>query len=126
MAEKTEIKVTVAGESLELILPGQGWTFEEAKLAKAVSEGMAPVEIEQALQLADPDAWIAVLRVSYMRANKDFPAGRISGEDVLELADAVTDAIRKAVKELPPTNRNGSESSEPSASTEPAPTASPS
>jgi hypothetical protein len=121
--DTTAVFVTIAEERLQLILPGEGWTFEEAKLAKNVSEGMAPVAIEEGLQLADPDAWLAVLRVSYLRAGKDFPAGAIQNEDILQLMQSVLSAVRKAVKGRPPTSPNENGSPEPEAKPEHEPAA---
>lgn len=114
--DKTEIYVTIAGERLQLILPGDGWTSDEAKLAKTVSEGMAPVTIEENLMLMDPDAWTAVLRVSYLRAGIEFPAQQVAKADMLDLMKAVADAVKEASKDLPPTKVSGNGDSEPAAS----------
>ena len=104
--EKPAIYVTVAGEKLELIPPGRGWTFAEAKLAKEVSEGMSVGEIEQGLFAGDPDAWLAILHVSYVRAGKDLPAAAVDATDMKALWEAVTDAMEEAAK-LPPTSEDG-------------------
>lgn len=119
--ERVEISVTVLGEKLQLILPGDGWTFDEAKVAKNVSEGMSPKQIEAGLLEGDPDAWLAVLRVSYIRANKEFPSRQIQGEDVIALFNRLLEVSEEAIRSRPPTNRNGSEAEEPSGSETPAP-----
>lgn len=119
--ERVEISVTVLGEKLQLILPGDGWTFDEAKVAKNVSEGMSPKQIEAGLLEGDPDAWLAVLRVSYIRANKEFPSRQIQGEDVIALFNRLLELSEEAIRSRPPTNQNGSEAEEPSGSETPAP-----
>lgn len=119
--ERVEISVTVLGEKLQLILPGDGWTFDEAKVAKNVSEGMSPKQIEAGLLEGDPDAWLAVLRVSYIRANKEFPSRQIQGEDVIALFNRLLEVSEEAIRSRPPTNRNGSEAEEPSGSETPDP-----
>lgn len=117
--ERVRVRVTLLGEEIELVLPGDGWSFDEAKVAKQVSEGMAPAVIEGNLLVGDPDAWMAVLRVSYMRADREFPAQRLAGEGVLELMKALSDATREAMKQRPPTNPSGSESPDSADTSEP-------
>lgn len=111
--ERVKIIVTVLGEELQLILPGDGWTYDECKVAKQVSEGMSPSKIEGGLLEGDPDAWLAVLRVSYIRANKEWPGARIGGEDVIALFNRLLELSEEALRSRPPTNRttNGSDAS---------------
>lgn len=104
--EVAKIIVPIAGEDLELILPAHGWTFDEAKLAKEVS-GMTPGEIEVQLMYVDPDAWMAVLRVSYHRAEKDFPAVAIGETDIIELGQVVSELVNKERTQRPPTKASG-------------------
>lgn len=111
--EKPQIFVTIAGERIEVIPPGRGWTFAEAKLAKDVSEGMAVGVIEAELFRGDPDAWMAVLHVSYMRAEKEFPAAEIDKTDITALWEAVTNSMEEAAEKLPPTSENGNDSPAP-------------
>ena len=101
-----EIWATVGSDKVRIVMPST-WTFEEGKLAKNVSEGMTPVAIEGSLLEGDPDAWLAVLRVSYLRADKEFPR-RIAGQEIFDLVKQVTTAIRKASAAVPPTKVNGS------------------
>jgi hypothetical protein len=110
---EAEIYVTIADDRIKLVLPGDGWTSDEAKLAKTVSEGMAPVTIEENLMLMDPDAWLAVLRVSYVRAEKEFPAAAVAGTNMVDLMKSVADAIREAMKDRPPTSRQANGTSAP-------------
>lgn len=119
--DRVEIIVTVLDEKLRLILPGDGWTFDEAKIAKGVSEGMSPKQIEAGLLEGDPDAWMAVLRVSYIRANKEWPAARIQGEDVIGLFNRLLEVSEEALRQRPPTSRNGSSSGDESESETPVP-----
>lgn len=111
MNERAEIYVTIADERLKLVLPGDGWTYPEAKIAKEVSEGMMPTEIEERLLGGDPDAWLAVLRISYMRADKDFPTRLLAEVNILELVQEVTEAATEILKRRPPTkaSANGSD-----------------
>ena len=118
MADTAEIYVTIANEKLRLVLPGDGWTSDEAKLAKTVSEGMAPVTIEENLMLMDPDAWTAVLRVSYLRANKEFPTAAVADTNLIELMKSVVDAIKEAKKNSPPTSASANGSDVPAESGE--------
>jgi hypothetical protein len=110
--ERADVHVTVLGERVRLILPGDGWTFEEAKVAKNVSEGMSPAQIEGSILEGDPDAWLAVLRVSYLRAEKDFPSQMIGGQDVMQLMRSLSDEVREAMKRRPPTSASGNGSSD--------------
>lgn len=119
--DRVEIIVTVLDEKLRLILPGDGWTFDEAKVAKNVSEGMSPKQIEAGLMEGDPDAWMAVLRVSYIRANKEWPAARIQGEDVIGLFNRLLEVSEESLRQRPPTSRNGSSSAAESESETPVP-----
>ena len=106
--DRPRIWADILGEKIEVILPGQGWTFDEAKHAKSVSEGMTPVQIENVLLEGDPDAWLAVLRISYLRADKEFPR-KLGGEDVLDLVEQVTKSVREASKSIPPTKASTSD-----------------
>lgn len=122
--EKTEVHVKILGDEIRLILPGDGWTYEEAKLAKNVSEGMSPGQIEFSLREGDPDAWLAVLRISYKRAGKDFPSARILGEVAVgedSIFEQLNEQIEEAMNARPPTKptENGSAAHVESASTEP-------
>lgn len=102
-------------EKLKIILPGDGWTFEEARIAKGISDGMAPAEIEGAMWAGDPDAWLAVLRVSYLRAEREFPTHQIQNLDVMQLMKTLQNEAREAAKGLPPTHANGNSGAESSA-----------
>jgi hypothetical protein len=115
---KPELWVKIAGERIQLVIPGMGWTFEEADAAMAVSGGLAPVEIETRLLVTDPRAWRAVLRVSFMRARKEYPAEAVDEQDIIELGNVVTEAILAELQKLPPTNQSGNESSDPAESSE--------
>jgi hypothetical protein len=98
---------------LKLILPGDGWEYHEAKLAKEVSDGMNPIQIESGLLEMDPDAWMAVLQVSLRRASMDVNQGDLAKVDVYALMQAVIDKA-KEVLATRPTSPNGSGSPEPS------------
>ena len=113
--DRVQINVTILGHEIRLILPGDGWTYEEAKLAKNVSEGMSPGQIEDVLMQADPDAWLAVLRISFRRAGVDFPSARIMGEVAVgqdSIFEQLTDQIEAAMRSRPPTNPKPSDSVE--------------
>jgi hypothetical protein len=100
---QAEVFVTLAGERLSLIMPGKGWTFDEALLAKSVTpREWGPVEIEERLWVGDPDAWLAVLHVSYKRAGKPFPDKKIGDVNLSEIAEAVMGAIEEAGGVGPP------------------------
>lgn len=120
-----QITVTILGEPLDLILPGMGWTFEEARVGKDVSGGMAPVEIESRLMTGDPDAWFAILRVSYLRARKDFPAEGIEGVDMMELVGAITESVEAYLETIPPTSPSGTGSDDSAETSESEPVAVP-
>jgi len=108
---EVKIRIKIDDEELELILPGMGWTYEEAKLAKQVSDGMTPLQVEAGIFEMDPDAWMAVLRVSYARAGSDFPGIAALSTNLVELTDAVTEAIEEVARSRPPTRErpNGSD-----------------
>jgi len=106
--QKAELWATVAGEKLQLIIPGMGWSFAEARAAKDISRGMAPVEIESRLFVTDSDAWMAVLLVSFMRAGKDFPRSEIENEDVIVLGEIITEKVLEELQKLPPTSPSSS------------------
>lgn len=114
MTSETEplITVTIEGdEPIRLILPGDEWTYEEAIVAQEIS-GMAPVEIEDRLAVADPRAGMAILRVSYMRAGRDFPQTGIARSNVMNIVQAIAEAAKRARAEVPPTSPTASENSE--------------
>ena len=106
MSDNPPIVVEIGGEKLDVILPGygDGWTFDEAMLAKTVSDGLSPVEIEQRTMVGDPQAWMAVLQVSYLRAGRDYPAAVIRDTNIFPLIDAVADAMQEVVDEGTPTS----------------------
>jgi hypothetical protein len=124
------VTVLIGDSNIDLALPGT-WNFEEAKLAKRVSAdpdigqaGYTPAQVEAGLRSGDPDAWLALLRVSYMRQGDDWPGNSILNEVVGEVIDKYNDAIREAAREeeeeagaLPPTP--------PQPSSEPGPDAEP-
>lgn len=104
MSDEHQVIIKVVGDPIRLVLPGDGWTFGEALLAKELS-GLTPVEIEERLLFAsDPEAWLAVLQVSYKRAGREFPAAEIDDFNMADLAQAVTEAMNKVAKR-PPTKR---------------------
>jgi hypothetical protein len=100
-ATPAKIYAELPGGKIELILPGIGWTFDEALLAKTATGGLAVVEIEERLYVGDPDAWLAVLRISYQRAGVDFPEEEIGEVDLSELAKSIWKALQVA-KSPPP------------------------
>lgn len=106
-----EVTVTIAGEQVRLVFPSE-WTFAEAKLGKAVSEGLAPDEITDRLMVGDPDAGLAILRVSYNRAGLEWPQNAIMDEGVALVGQAIGEAERKLRQRRPPTSPtpSGSES----------------
>lgn len=124
--DQVEITVEVLGEKLKVILPGMGWTFEEAILAKSASGGLPTTAIEAGLWAGDPDAWLAVLRVSYLRAGREFPARELQDVKMLELVDAITEKVEEAGAKRPPTSPSGSEPSGPDEPTENEPPEAPS
>lgn len=117
--DRVQIFVPIGEDQIELILPGDGWEYDEAKLAKSVSEGMTPAQIERAFFEQDPDAWMAVMRVSYLRAGKDFPTTLVREQNLMEFMRAVDSAIEEARRNRPPTSQssNGSTASEQSSET---------
>lgn len=60
---------TVDGARYDFV-PTTQWTFAEARLAKQISGGLAVVEIEQRMMLADPEALLAAMVVSIGRVNR--------------------------------------------------------
>lgn len=116
--DRAEINVTIGDDTIQLILPGDGWQYDEAKIAKEVSGGMPPAEIERSFFLQDPDAWMAVMRVSYLRAGKDFPSALLRGQDLMAFMREVDAAIEEARRNRPPTNQSQNGSGEPSGSEE--------
>lgn len=124
--KNVEIWVTIGPDRIQLVLPGDGWTSDEAKLAKRASEGMAPAVIEDNLLLMDPDAWAGVLRVSYMRADKDYPAQAIGNTDLTTLLKALSDQIKEAMKDRPPTSASANGSTALEEKPQPEPTEDPS
>lgn len=111
--EKFEIIVTLFGQPLTLVLPAK-WNFTEGKIAKD-NHGLLPVQVEAGIFSGDPDAYMAVLEVSYRRAGRDFPAEAIGEMNIFELVDAITEKVNAL---RPPTEPSGSDSSpsEPSSS----------
>jgi hypothetical protein len=109
--ERAEIYVHVADQRVKLVLPGDGWEYHEAKLAKEVSDGMNPIQIESGLLEMDPDSWMAVLQVSLRRAHMDVSQGDLAKVDLYALMQAVIDKA-KEVLEARPTSPNGSGSPE--------------
>lgn len=109
----THIVVEVLGRPLELILPGQGWTIDESRLAKRASNGMSPAKIEEGLGESDPDAWTGLLTVAFSRAGRTVTPQQLGNLDVLALAEAVMDTVNRKLEEdakLPPSipaNGNG-------------------
>jgi hypothetical protein len=111
--ERPDIFITVAGTRLRLVVPADGWTFEEARIAKQVSGGMTPAGIEEGMWEQDPDAWLAVLRVSFVRAGiEEFPTNQISSMDLGQLTKDIRDAAREAAKTLPPAPVPGNSTAE--------------
>jgi hypothetical protein len=86
------IVVTLLGERLELLMPGQGWTYTEAKLAKNISDGMTPVEIGTKFFEGDPDATMAIIRVTFHRAGRTLAKSELD-----QLADLDLEALGRDV-----------------------------
>lgn len=107
-SEKPTLTIEVAGESVNLIPPGFGWTFREAELAMAETGGMSPVEVEERTYVADPRAWRAVLLVSFQRAGRPLP--NLEDVDLLELVDKATAALEGAAEKEDPTKTPSSSS----------------
>lgn len=116
--ERAEIYVNVAGDRLKLVLPGDGWEYHEAKLAKEVSDGMTPVQIENGLLEMDPDAWMAVLQVSLRRAGRDISSSELAKFDVNAVRQAVIDKAQEVLGRRPPTSPKTNGSLEPSETAE--------
>jgi hypothetical protein len=110
---KHGIYVTLFGERYELLLPGQGWSYTEAKLAKAVSDGMAPGQIGQAFLDSDPDATMAIIRVTLHRAGRKLTPAEVAELAELNLEDigqAIVDALNAAGEEDPTSPASAGES----------------
>jgi hypothetical protein len=107
--DKLEIIATILGEKLRLILPTMGWTFNEAIIASDATGGLGTDEILDRIMAGDPRAWLAVLRVSYMRAGRDFPAEEIGSVSMAELSSALNRKIETILGEVegPPTSPSG-------------------
>jgi hypothetical protein len=112
--EAAGVYVKLAGERIRIV-PVLEWTFDEADVGMALTEGMAPLEIADRLMVADPKAWRAVLRISYTRAEKEFPEKAINASVLFELVEQLDAAMKEAAERDadPPTSANGNEASAP-------------
>lgn len=103
-----EFYFTVLGERWKACVPAHGWTYDEARLAKRVTadpesgqQGMSPLEIGQRFLLGDPDAVMAIIRVTLKRA------GRVlSTSDLVELGTINLDELATALNEAIQTRLN--------------------
>ena len=100
---RPKVYAVIGDERVEIILPGD-MGYDEAKMAKNISGDMSPAEIEDKLMEADPDAWHAVLRVSFMRVDKPFPAKDWAVTNVASMVRNLAEAMRKAARDVPPTS----------------------
>jgi hypothetical protein len=113
--DKLEIIATILGEKLKIILATMGWSFDEAIVAADATGGLGTDEIHDRCMAGDPRAWLAVLRVSYMRAGREFPAEEIGKENMKALTDSFYAKIEEIMggAEAPPTSPSGNGSSAP-------------
>jgi hypothetical protein len=109
--EPSGFYVKLAGERIRLV-PVLEWTFEESLNGMEYASGMAPLEIADRLMVADPRAWLAVLRISYARAEKEFPAKAINASVLFELVEQLDEAMKATEDDAgPPSSATGSEAS---------------
>jgi len=67
-------------------------TLDELTMAKDVSRGMSPIEIEARMWEGDPDVWKALITVSAQRAGLDLAHDAIGGISLLEAVNGVLEA----------------------------------
>lgn len=108
--EEAQIIVTLFGQPLTLVLPGK-WSFTDARIVKE-TYGILAVGAEAGLFSGDPDAYLAVLHISYRRAGREFPAEALGEMNLFDLIDSVTEALNKLREELPPTPPSGNDSTQ--------------
>lgn len=95
---------------------GETWTFDdarltaaEARLQKRITDGMLPMQAEQARGLMDPDAWVSALVIARRRTGLDANAALdIDADEVdvmecmrltREIGEAEVAALKAAAKQ---------------------------
>jgi len=112
------------------LIPYKGTTYKyddarvnasEARLAKRISGGLAPVELERRRWLLDPDAWLAALAVAMRRAGSDATSDEIDLDELVltDIVDTSTAAARAALAAAESSDEGPTD--EPAATVEPAP-----